>query len=159
MRKTKISVLCCLIIICLSSMCFASIPSSELCLDKIKVGTSRQKITELQGTPIKEEQYTKHALWKGNIKICDYKKENIVFANNQAILINTTSDLETPSGLHVGMTKEDVLDLYSVPDILQETGKEYKWFYQSATDAHKGMSIVIDKNTEQIKEITIGYFD
>lgn len=144
---------------CISANCFAYIPSSELCLGKIEVGANRQEITELQGVPLKEKQYTKHALWKGNIKICDYKNENIVFANNQAILISTTSDLETPYGLHVGMTKEDALDLYSAPDISQETDKEYKWFYQTATDSNKGMSIIIDKTSEKIEEITIGYFE
>ena len=144
---------------CISSISFASIPTSELCLDKIEVGANKQEISKIYGKPQTERQYAKHALWKGDIRICDYKRGNIIFANNRAIRINTTSDWETPSGLHVGMTKEDILDLYSVPDILQEIDKEDKWFYQSATDAHEGMSIIIDKNTEQIKEITIGYFD
>ena len=165
MLKKKISTLCMLATICASSVCFASIPDSELYIGGIGIGTTNQEVQTLYGDPwALETQGKNHALWKGEVKTYEYGKEKtykVTFNNDKVIQVYSKANngLETPAGLHVGMDKEDVLDFYAEPDITQDFDGKYKWFYKSETDEHKGMSIVIDKETEKVKEITIGRFD
>ena len=165
MLKTKISALAVLATMGISSMCFATIPDSELYLGGVGINTTNKEVQEMYGDPwALASDGNNHALWRGGIKTYEYGKEKtykITFNDNKAIQVLTKANngLETPAGLHVGMSKEDVLDFYKEPDSVQETENVYKWFYQTEDNENKGMSITIDKETEKVKEIIVGYFD
>ena len=165
MLKKKISALCMLATICASSVCFASIPDSELYIGGIGIGTTNQEVQTIYGDPwALTSQGKNHKLWKGEVKTYEYGKEKtykIIFNDNKVIQVYSKANngLETPAGLHVGLTKEDVLDFYGEPDIINEYNGKDKWFYASETNEHKGMAIVIDNKTEKVKEITVGLFE
>ena len=165
MLKNKISALFMFATLSVSSMCFASVPDSELYLGGIGVDSTNQEVQTLYGDPwVLETQGKNHALWKGEVKTYEYGKEKtykVTFNNDKVIQVYSKANngLETPAGLHVGMDKEDVLDFYGKPDVINEYNGKDKWFYASETNEHKGMVIVIDNKTEKVKEITVGLFE
>lgn len=113
----KTSILTLLMIISLSTVCFADyLPDSEFCLGGISVkGTSTiEYVRSIYGEPqlVSKNDHSAEYRYGDTVKI-----KTSTFGNERVFFIETTDNngFSTPSGLAVGMTAEDMLDMYGDP--------------------------------------------
>ena len=139
------------VLVCLSvaSACFAArIAESEIAIGGISFGSDESYIHNIYGNPSESKYF-------GKYKTISYGKSFFVTFNPQGKIhsVETTANngLRTPSGIGVGMTKNDVFNRYGTARVLyNDLGPVVVY----TSDQHHNISFLLSK-VDKILQITI----
>lgn len=149
-------------ILCVGTTALAKLPDSEMALGGIKPTTSLDYIEEIYGAPTTEatpeyaiawDEYTKTVEYGDSVKILVSSKNENGTYKVLKIKVSANNGFNTPRGLHVGSTRQDVYNTYGKPDYMQQQGKYANIIYKTAGD----VNLIFHCEGNKVTVITVGW--
>ena len=144
------------------SVCFAAIPTSEIAIGGITVGSSADYVKSIYGEPDRITTTYNHALWRGKIDEYYYGDSfHIILSDDKVIWLGTTANngLATPAGIRVGMKVSTLIDVYGNGKAHRDRyGNICDYYYRSVKSEYSALKFGVDRNGI-ITAIYAGSFD
>ena len=152
-KKILFVTMCCIIMLAGTAM--ASVPTSELSIGGIGIGSSGNYVRSVYGNPDNIKLYDWGESWT-------YGSFELVLEKNAVLSLRSTGNngLATPAGLAVGMKYSDAYNLYGKADsqgnaqteiVRHPKGCDYHYIYFSSND----MLMILYTKNNVIKTIYI----
>ena len=138
----------------LSATCYASLPSNEITIGGIQIGSPITKVFATYGQPTRtEDQGYKYYYYGKTISLRTNGKSNALV---DYLSSTGNNGWNTPAGIHVGSTRKDVVNAYGTPDNAYQNKGVMFFSYQNKDNQLQSLNFKIknDKVIEMYLEWT-----
>ena len=128
----------------MSATCYASLPSNDIAIGGIQIGSPIAKVFATYGQPTRtENQGYKYYYYGKTISVRSNGKTNELV---DFIKSTGNNGWNTPAGIHVGSTRKEVVNAYGTPDSAREFKGVMFFTYQNRDNALQSLNFKINND-------------